>query len=208
MKGASPTAEAQIWDFRSGNLVHAHGLPLPESRSRYRQLTTYVRYTSDGQLLAMYTGGDLIHVLRANDLDQLRTIQIGSQADITAFEVSPTAHRVAFRMSGDVRVYDLDSGEELRIWRIQELPEFKTLRLLRVNPQLEGRGLAWRGDGRALAISVADNPPCLRAMGRSIFSISHPKKSQTPFGSHFWRLTLGSALAIVSMLQVTPAEGI
>jgi hypothetical protein len=186
------------------NVLVGHGMAVFDALEN--QITFDTRVTANCWLCTVVGIGS--HVLRANDLDQLRIIQIGSQADITAFEVSPTAHRVAFRMSGDVRVYDLDSGEELRIWRTQESPEFKTLRLLRVNPQLEGRGLAWRGDGRALAISVADNPPCLRAMGRSIFSISHPKKSQTPFGSHFWRLTLGSALAIVSMLQVTPAEGI
>ena len=34
-----------------------------------------------------------------------------------------------------------------------------------MHPQLSSHGLAWRGDGGALAVSVADNPPCLRGGG-------------------------------------------
>src|SRR5215472_15461325 len=68
-------------------------------------------------------------------------------------------------MLDDVRIYDLDSGEEIRSWKIDQNSEFKTSKLLQVHPQLDRSGLAWRGDGGALAISVADNLPCLRGGG-------------------------------------------
>jgi uncharacterized protein with WD repeat len=164
-KGVPQSAELQVWDFRRGTLLQAHSLPAPDAHPGYPHGTTYLRYTSDGQLLAVYTGGDLLHVLRATDLEGVRTVQIPVHASINAFEVSPTAHHVAVRMSGDVRVYDLDSGEEIRSWRINQYSEFKAWELLQVHPQLDGPGLAWRGDGGALAVSVADNPPCFRGGG-------------------------------------------
>jgi WD40 repeat protein len=164
-KGLPPTAELQMWDFRRGTLLQAHSLPAPEVRPGYPHGTTYLRYTSDGQLLAVYTGRDLLHVLRASDLEEVRAVQISSQANINAFEVSPTAHRLAVCMSGDIRVYDLDSGEEIRSWRINPVSEFRISELLQVHSRLDKPGLAWRGDGAVLAVSVPDNSPCLRGGG-------------------------------------------
>ena len=179
-KGIPPTAELQVWDFRRGTLLQARSWPAPEARPGYPHGTTYLRYTSDGQLLAVYTGGKLLHVLRATDLEEVRTVQMQSHANINAFEVSPTSHRVAISMSGDVRVYDLDSGEEIRSWRIDPYSEFKVSELLQVHSQLDGTGLAWRGDGGALAISVADNPPCLRGGGTIyIFDPTSNRDSKT-----------------------------
>lgn len=176
LKGAPPIAEVQLWDFRSGNVVQAHSLPAEELRPKYPEIRTYIRYTSDGQLLAVYTGWDVLHVLRASDLEEVRTIQIHSRANGTAFEVSPTGHRAAVRMSGDVRVYDLDSGDELRSWSINQYPHFEVWALLQVHPQLAGAGLAWHRNGTALAISVADNPPCLRGGGTIyIFDLTSEK---------------------------------
>jgi WD40 repeat protein len=184
-KGVPPTAELQVWDFRRGTLLQSHSLPDPEARPGYPHGTTYLRYTSDGELLAVYTGGDLLHVLRATDLEGVRTVQIQSHAKINAFEVSPTGHRVAVCMSGDIRVYDLDSGEELRSWRINPDSEFRMSELLQVHSQLDGAGLAWRGDGGVLAVSVADNPRCLRG-GGTIY-IFDPTSNQ---GSKTFRVPL------------------
>ena len=173
-KGAG--AEVQVWDFMSGSLVEARSLHAPELRPNYPGPTNYVRYTSDGELLAVYTGGDLLRVLRTRDLDEVRAIEIHSATNVTAFEASPTDHRVAIRMAGEVRVYDLDSGEELRKWSIDQYSHFEMSALLQVHPQLAGAGLAWRGDGRTLAVSVADNPPCLRGGGTIyIFDLTSPK---------------------------------
>ena len=169
-------AEVQVWDFLSGSLVQTHSLPAPEPGPKYHKPISYVRYTNDGELLVVYTGGDLLYVLRAKDLDEVRTTTIRSRTNVTAFEVSPAGHRVAFRMAGDVRVLDLDSGEELRNWRIDQDSHFEMSALLKVSPQLDGAGLAWQGDGRTLAVSVADNPPCLRGGGTIyIFDLASEK---------------------------------
>jgi len=169
-------AEVQVWNFLSGILVQAHSLPTPELRPKYPEPTNYVRYTSDGELLAVYTGEEQLHILRVRDLDEMRAPLIQPRTDVTAFEVSPTDHRVAVRMSGEVRVYDLDSGEEVRSWSINQYSHFETPALLEVHPQLDGAGLAWRADGRTLAVSVADNPPCLRGGGTiHIFDLTSEK---------------------------------
>jgi len=161
-KDAAPTAELQLWDFRSGSLVRAHSLPVPEQRPKYWKPFTYVSYTSDGELLAVYCGGDALRVLRASDLEEVRSLHIHSPS---ALEVSPTAHRIAVRTSGDVRVYDLDTGDGLKTWSVPSYPPFKTPPLLRLHPQLDSPSLAWRDDGRLLAIGVADEMPCLRGGG-------------------------------------------
>jgi hypothetical protein len=141
-KDVPPSAELQVWDFRQGTLLQAHGLPAPEQRRGYPHGIAYLHYTSDGQLLIVYTGRDLLHVLRTADLEEMRTVQIPSHANINAFEVSPIAHHIAVRMAGDLRVYNLDSGEEIRSWKINQDSEFKTWELLQVHPQLDGPGLA------------------------------------------------------------------
>jgi WD40 repeat protein len=166
-RGASPTAELQVWDFRANSLVQSRSLPVPEEPSqRWRPFTgdARVAYTSDGQLLAVQCGGDALRVLRASDLEEVRTIALLHPVSINAIEVSPTAHRVAIRMLGDLHVYDLDSGKRLRNWSVHPT-EVKLWPLVRVTPRLDGPGLAWREDGRLLAISVADGMPCQRGGG-------------------------------------------
>jgi hypothetical protein len=200
--GVPPTAELQVWDFRRGALLQTRSLPAPEARPGYPHGTTNLRHTSDGQLVAVYTGGDLLHVLRVTDLEEVQTVQIQSHANINAFEVSPTSHRIAMCMSGDVRVYDLDSGEEIRSWKITSHSEFKMPELLQVHWQLDTAGLAWRGDGGALAISVADNPPCLRGGGTIyIFDITSnqgPKTFRVPLLSASVAFGTGNNLYVAS----------
>lgn len=157
-------AEVEVWDFRS-SLLRARALPGPQSGQAYRNGIGYVRYTSDDQFLAAYPGGDLLYLLRASDLEQIRTIKIQSQFNVTDLEVSPSGHRLAIRMSGDISLYDLDSGEEIRHWSLHQYPHFEMWSLLRVNPQLSASWLAWNEDGTALAVSVPDNQPCLRGGG-------------------------------------------
>lgn len=107
-------AEVQVWDFRSSSLRRAHGLPAPQPGQGYGNGTGYIRYTSDDQFLVAYPGGDLLYVLRASDLEKIRTIKIQSRLNVTDLEMSPSGHRLAMRMSGDISLYDLDSGEEIR----------------------------------------------------------------------------------------------
>lgn len=156
-------AEVEVWDFHGGSLLRAHDLPTPQPDQGYGNGTGYVCYTSDDQLLAAYPGGDLLYLLRASDLEQIRTIKIQSQ--LTDLEMSPSGHRLAMRMSGDISLYDVDSGEEIRHWSVHRYPHFEMWRLLRVNPQLSGSWLAWNEAGTAVAVSIADNQPCLRGGG-------------------------------------------
>jgi hypothetical protein len=179
-KDVPPTAELQVWDFRRSALLQAHKLPTPEPIPGYAYGKTYLRYTSDSQLLAVYIGGNLLHVLRVADAEEMRTVQIPLHGNISALEVSPTAHRVAIRMSGDIRLYDLDSGNEIRSWLLNQKSEFKISELLQVHPQLDGPGLAWRADAGALAVSVADNLPCLRGGGTIyIFDLTSTQVSKS-----------------------------
>ena len=94
----------------------------------------------------------LSHVFRPADLEELRTIHVPSNAKIHTFEVSPAAHQVAVRVSDNVLLYDLDSGGEIRRWKIKHSDGYE-------------RGLAWRGDCGALAASVADYSPWNRGDG-------------------------------------------
>jgi WD40 repeat protein len=155
--GVPPSAELQVWDFRRGTLLQTHRLPDPETRSEaeqseYQLGVTRLRYTSDGQLLVVSMSRGLLHVLRTADLEEAQTIDIPAHTKIHTFEVSPTAHHVAVRISDDVFLYDLDSGKKIRSWKIKHSDGYE-------------RGLAWRGDGGALAVSVADHPPCMRGGG-------------------------------------------
>lgn len=158
-------AEVEVWDFRSGSLLRAHDLPAPQPDQGYGNGTGYVCYTSDDKFLAAYPGGDFLYLLRASDLEQMRTIKIQSQLNVTDLEMSPSGHRLAIRISGDISLYDLDSGEEIRHWSVHQYPHFEMWSLLRVNRQLSGSWLTWNEDGTALAMSVADNQPCLRGGG-------------------------------------------
>jgi WD40 repeat protein len=163
VKGA--LAEVQLWDFRSGRLTQSHSLSALEPRSTCPEQTTYLRYTGDGQLLAAYPGGDLLHILQASNLEEIRRIRIRSRSNVTGLVVSPNSRRLAIRMFGDVGIYDLDSGELVGNWTIHQPPQFEWWALLKVDPQFSGSGLAWNEDGTTLAMSVADNPPCLRGGG-------------------------------------------
>jgi WD40 repeat protein len=156
-KGDPPTAELQVWDFRKGTLLQIHSLPTPETsspalQSEWQLGITALRYTSDGQLLVVSMSRGLVHVLRTADLEEIRTINVPLHAKIHTFEVSPAAHQVAVRVSDDVLLYDLDSGGEIRRWKIKHSDGYE-------------RGLAWRRDGGALAASVADYSPCNRGGG-------------------------------------------
>jgi WD40 repeat protein len=176
----SAGAAVQVWDFVTNSLVQSRSLPAPQLRPHSSGPAVYVRYTSDGELLAVYTGDQLLHVLRSIDLEELRTIRFGSPTGVTAFDMSPVDRRVAVRMAGDVRVYELDSGDLVRSWRILQRPEFRMSELLRIDPRLDGPGLAWREDGQALAISVADNSPCYRGGGTIYgFDLSSSKIANT-----------------------------
>jgi hypothetical protein len=153
-KTVVPTVEVQVWDFRNAALVRNREL---ETAARVEPgEAEYVRYTRDGSLLAAYAGDGVIHILSANDLQELRKIQLDSLSSaIAGLEISATAHVLAVRRvfgrGGDLRIYDLNNGRELRSWKLAS--------------GAYELGLAWRSDGRLLAAAVSDSIPCTRFGG-------------------------------------------
>jgi WD40 repeat protein len=156
-KATTPSVVVQIWDFRNGTFVQNRDLDGPTHVTPGE--TGYIRYSGDGNLLAVYMGAGVVHVLGADDLKEMRKIQLDSASDeITGFEISPAAHILALRRStrhggGDVLIYDLDTGNELRSWKIDR----------GVVPA--GSGVAWRSDGRIFGAVAADNFRCTRFGG-------------------------------------------
>lgn len=187
------TTQVQVWDISSGSKAQSLGLTDARPGRGERQPSTHIQYTDDGQLLVADASGDVVYVLRTSDLSQVRTIKM-STSNVSAFEVSPAGHRVAVQESTGVRVYDLDSGEQVRSWSINLSPEFQSTSLLRVHPQFSSAGLAWHENGKTLAVSVADNPPCLRGGGTIyIFDLSSEKLAKS-----FRTSVLPSAIAFGS----------
>ena len=158
-KPGTVPAEIQIWDFRKRTLVRTRRFEVSIPSMVFS--TSHLRYSADGLLLAVYAGVGTIHVFRSSDLQELNQIPLElSSAQLSGFEISPSSHILAVRRSfdrgGDVRIYDLDNGKELRSWGISK--GF-------LCPLHRVSGLAWRGDGGLLAVTAPDNAPCTRFAG-------------------------------------------
>ncbi len=165
-RDAAPSAELQVWDFRGGSILRSRSLTVPALQPRQPVPSMRLQYTSDGELLVLHSGGETVQVLRSSDLEQLREMHTGA---VSALEVAPSDHRMAVRGGGRVRIYDLDSGEPLWTWSVPA--GLKSTRLsVHARPRLDGPGLAWRKDGNAVAIGVADAAPCMRG-GGTIFTV-------------------------------------
>lgn len=173
--------ELQIWDYRSGTLLWSHDLPFVESRADYYAEGVPLAYTRDGELLAVRAGGNLLQVWRSAAMSELRTVQIEPNARINAMEASPRSHQLALRMPNEIVIIDLDSGQEVRRWKISDLATFPPRRLLFPrHPQFDASGLAWGEDGSVLAISIADDQPCLSGGGAIVLldpAANEPRRS-------------------------------
>jgi len=150
------TAEIEIWNLSHlSSLAHREmqeNEPIPKFHG------SYVRFTSDDALLVVYLGTGVIHILRTNSLDELRTIRLDLPAgSIDQFEVSPTLHLLAVHRNlehaGKLELFDLDSGDSLRSWSTPG------------GNYSSGSGLAWRNDARAIAVVVPDHIRCTRYGG-------------------------------------------
>jgi WD40 repeat protein len=172
VKAGQSIVTVQTWDIRTATLVHSKEVTgeSPAKGRRSYAGRSYVRYSGDGALLAVYPGGRLVHVFEANDLQEAKQIALDPLAGITGFEVSPVAHILAVRVAkgegtssgifkcchslgGEVRLYDLDSGEELRSWQLEK------------GALDRGSGVAWRSDGKLVAAAAPDSVPCQRFGG-------------------------------------------
>lgn len=159
-KSGAISVEVQIWEVGQRALVQVRGVKVDNLENRSRDVH-YIRYSGDGLLVAVYLGVGPIHVFRSRDLEELKRIQLEPTTPrLSGFEISPSAHVLAIRRciegGGDVLVYDLDSGEELRGWKIEGAQLDAVHRV---------SGLAWRGDGALIAVTAPDNGPCTRFGG-------------------------------------------
>jgi hypothetical protein len=166
LNSAPAIVELQKWDYHDAKLLFSRSLGIIESSPSHLRRELEVVYTHDGELLVTFAGGISLHVLRSSDMSELRVMQVGSNAAINAMKASPTTHQLAVRTSDEILLYDLDSGQKIRQWRISELTKFPTDRILfRPHPQFDASGLAWRENGTVLAISIADDQRCLSGGG-------------------------------------------
>jgi WD40 repeat protein len=141
-EGTEITEEIQIWDFRSGKLI-AEKIPLRRPRSRAQLDPPIPRsalygYTYSGSELLLYCDGNLI-LLDSITLDQIRQIDLGmsswpefppswaSHSFLKQLTVDRNGDRAAVLLQwgtgggGELRVYNLSSGDLIRKWAYQDL---------------------------------------------------------------------------------------
>lgn len=145
--------EAELWDFRAKQRLAQRTL---SHRPNFAVTTAewgQVCYTGDGQVLLIYDG-ELLHVLKAANLEEITRIDLGLPAmprEAEVVDVAPprTGHGLMAVMvsrgggrGATVRVYDLHTGALRRAWAFEHgYPEW-------------GSHLAWHPDGKKLAVTL------------------------------------------------------
>lgn len=150
--------EAELWDFRAKRrLAHrtiSHRPNIAVTTAEWGQ----VRYTTDGRVLLIYDG-ELLNVLKAETLEEITRIDLGlpampREAEVVDLAAPHDAHgQMAVLVSrgagrgGAVRLYSLETGALRRTWEFEHgYPE-------------SGGHLAWRPDGKRLAVTLPPVPP-------------------------------------------------
>jgi WD40 repeat protein len=141
-EGTEITEEVQIWDFRSGKLIAEKVLsrrPLSTVTQQHPdQGAALYGYTHSGSELLLYRDGHLM-LLDAATLDQIREIDLGmsswpkfppswaSRSFLEEVTMDGNGRRVAVLLQwgtgggGELRVYNLNSGDLIRKWAYQDL---------------------------------------------------------------------------------------
>jgi WD40 repeat protein len=124
-KGAA-TYEIQIWDWRASKIIARKAVlqERPYDASRLHSYEHFVRYANAGAKLIIYQEGRLL-VLDSRNLEQVRDIDLGISwpSNASDVEVDATGRRAAALIpggpnaGGELRAYDLESGEVLRTWK-------------------------------------------------------------------------------------------
>jgi len=138
--GATVTdTEIQIWDFRTAKLI-AHRPLLPESAlGRSSSSTSGVYAYSNSGSRILFCSGGYLKLLDAATLDPLKQIDLGASSwpalspgqeaysFIRAVAMDKRGERVAVLLQwgtgagGELRVYNLTSGELIKKWNYEEL---------------------------------------------------------------------------------------
>jgi WD40 repeat protein len=159
------TQEIQVWDFRATKLVSKKFLSqkkMPRGMPYQPQISLY-DYTDSGSMILMIRNGHLV-LLDARTLDEIREIDLATGNWPQTSEDSPGlsfVKGVAVDKSGDravvllqwgrgeggeLRVYNLDSGELVRGW------DYASLRTNDRNRDFGGADIS--ADGRQVAASL------------------------------------------------------
>jgi WD40 repeat protein len=164
----------QLWDFKENKLTAKFAAPQSDARTAEQNFFAYsvasgrfVRFTPDGKIVVALID-ETIHVLRATDLTELRTIPLArpqpvtqtirdrtivSRPNVRAMEVSPDGNVVAVfwlrgMLRGRIQLYDLSSGGSILAW---ETPS---------GWMGHTRGLAWHPGGKLLLMAIPNVNPC------------------------------------------------
>jgi WD40 repeat protein len=184
--------EIQVWDWQKKEVVIRKSIsrdPRPSASpltARMENFESFVKYVGSGEKLAFYDDGHIL-VFDSKTLDMLKDVDLQaahwpqprsiklptlremvSSSYVADLEVSSTAARAAVLIrhpgyeSGELRVYDLDSGELLRAWSFinttSDVTDFYKVR----RDSIE-RPIAIDSTGQLVAISLCE----LRPMGKS-----------------------------------------
>jgi WD40 repeat protein len=184
-EGAEITEEVQIWDFRSGKLIAEKVLSRRPASTVAQQhpdqgAALYGR-THSGSELLLYRDGHLM-LLDAATLDQIRQIDLG-KSDRPEFPPTSASHsfmeevttdgngnRAAVLLQwstggGELRVYNLNSGDLIRKWAYQDLRG-------KSDRSEDFGGADISPDGRQVAVSIIPfvfGEGELRASDRNVF---------------------------------------
>jgi WD40 repeat protein len=164
----------QLWNFMDGKMVAEFAAPQSNAKAAENRFFAnsvssgrFVRFTPDGKSVVALIDGT-IHVLRATDLTELRSIPLVKPQSLTrtmryrtrviepsvrTMEISPNGNLVAVlwlreMIHGSIQLYDLSSGGSILNWD---------------TPQgwiTHTRGLVWHPDGKLILVAIPNESPC------------------------------------------------
>jgi uncharacterized protein with WD repeat len=159
----------QLWNFMDGKMVAEFAAPQSNAKAaedRFFANTVssgrFVRFTPDGKSVVALIDGT-IHVLRATDLTELRSIPLVKPQSLTrtrviepsvrTMEISPNGNLVAVlwlreMIHGSIQLYDLSPSGSILNWD---------------TPQgwiTHTRGLVWHPDGKLILVAIPNEIPC------------------------------------------------
>ncbi len=155
------TEVVQLWNFEEDKLVAEFRLPRVKvgadangNFSDWTRRERFVRFSHDGSMVVALID-TTIHVLRAADLAELRSIHLPApnESGVRALEVSPTADKAAVLWASDglrgrVDIYDLALGASLQSWETPFGFVWFT------------QGIAWHPNGKLLLLAIPNVSPC------------------------------------------------
>jgi WD40 repeat protein len=164
----------QLWNFKENRLMGEFSAQQADVKANANGVFAdpvhgprYVRFSPDGGVIAALVNRT-IHVLRAKDLTELRTIPLVgpsntthtfrggsfvSEPDVRAAEISPNGNVIAILwvndlLYGRIELYDLSSGVNVQSWDTPQGWIHFT------------KDLVWHPNGTLLLLAIPNESPC------------------------------------------------